>query len=99
MSWQHSLSLFLEIFKQFESLIEQRVSLFLCIWEISRSCYKNFESFFVKTDTYVKSDTRYSNFTKRFSWKIQITKNIKVPKKKKVILLTFRCFQANAENT
>ena len=29
MSWQHSLSLFLEIFKQYESLIEQRVSNFV----------------------------------------------------------------------
>ena len=29
MSWQHSLSLFLEIFKQFESPTEQRVSNFV----------------------------------------------------------------------
>lgn len=62
MSWQHLLSVFLEIFEQFESPIEQRLSNFnfLCIWEISkRSSYKNFKSFFVKTDIYMKSNTRY----------------------------------------
>lgn len=85
MSWQHSLSLFLEIFKQFESLIEQRVSnfVFYVFGKFPDHVTKTLKAFLLKqTLTWkVILDTQISR--KDFHGKYKLQRISKYPKRKR----------------